>query len=62
MPHGRQGSPPNPDQMAVAALAGDVDSLATVHVRWDSGKRLGVTAEAPPGMIRAAPDPGSADG
>jgi len=37
-----------------------VDSLATVHIRWDCGKRFGVTTDAPADMIRAAPDP--ADG
>jgi len=34
-----------------------VDSLATVHVRWDNGTRFGVVAGDVPTVIRAAPDP-----
>ena len=36
-----------------------VDSLATVHVRWDNGTRFGVIAGDVRAVIRAAPDPAS---
>ncbi len=34
-----------------------VDSLGTIHIRWDCGRQFGVITEARD-MIRAAPDPG----
>jgi len=63
-----------PDGYARFALrAGDlgtvelVDSLGTIHVRWDGGMRVGITAELAPLVRRTSsgahgpPDEGTAD-